>query len=182
MLTQGRQEWQGSVSISLGHPAPSPSSMQSGSVSGRHTQSEGATARPLLTPDEVLRWPSGHSLLIQSGEYPADMPLQDLGGWRSAAAAFQPADPPKSREAGAVPTWLPGTEASEETEEDASVELAARDGGAQSAAAVTVPTEVAGSVEQGPEPLAPNTSAPERPTSASRPKGSGRFSGGRGRA
>ena len=81
-----------------------------------------------------------------------------------------------------MPTWLPGTEASEEEEEVASVELAARDGGAQSAAVVTVPTEVAGSVEQGPEPLAPNTSSPERPTSASRPKGSGRFSGGRGRA
>ena len=108
-------------------------SMQSGSVSGRHTQSEGATARPLLTPDEVLRWPSGHSLLIQSGEYPADMPLQDLGGWRSASAAFQPADPPKSREAGAVPTWLPGAEASEGTEEDTSVDPAARDGGAEPA-------------------------------------------------
>ena len=49
-------------------------SIQSGSVSGPHTQSEGATARPLRTPDEALRWPSGHSLLIQSGEHPADMP------------------------------------------------------------------------------------------------------------
>ena len=88
-------------------------SMQSGSVSGRHTQSEGATVWPLLTPDEVLRWPSGHSLLIQSDEYPADMPLQDLGGWRSASAAFQPADPPKSREAGVMPTWLPGPGAPE---------------------------------------------------------------------
>ena len=157
-------------------------SMQSGSVSGRHTQSEGATARPLLTPDEVLRWPSGHSLLIQSGEYPADMPLQDLLGWRGAAAAFQPADPPESRAAVGVRTWVPGAETSEGTEAGSSVDPVAPDGGAEPSTAATVPTDEVGSVEQGPETLAPNTSAPERHASASRPKGGGRFSNGRGRA
>ena len=79
-----------------------------GSVAAQQTLSESATGRPLLTPDEVLRWPTGHSLLIQAGEFPADLPLPDLSAWRSASAAFQPAPPPEPRVAEPVPTWVPG--------------------------------------------------------------------------
>ncbi len=169
------------ISAKLGTFTVRASSHSMQSVSGRHTQSEGATARPPGTSDEALRWPSGHSLLMQSGEHPADMPLQDPGGWRSASAAFQPADPPKSREAEAEPTWFPGGRGSR-GDKDASFDPVAPAGDAQSAAASTIPAEVAGSVEQGPETLAQNTPNPERPAAAARPKGSGRLSGGRGRA
>jgi type IV secretion system protein VirD4 len=80
-----------------------------GGVGAQQTLSEAATGRPLLTPDEVLRWPTGRSLLIQSGEFPADLPLQDLSQWRAASAAFQPVPPPQARPAEPVPTWLPGS-------------------------------------------------------------------------
>lgn len=98
-----------------------------GSVSSQQTMSESATARPLLTPDEVLRWPTGHSLLIQSGEYPADLPLQDLSAWRSASAAFQPAPHPAARPAEPVPTWVPNTGTGEPAPEATEAATAAAD-------------------------------------------------------
>ena len=69
--------------------------------------SEGATGRPLLMPDEVTRWPTGRSLIIQAGEYPAQLPLQDLSAWRGAAAAFVPAPPAAPQPLGDVRTWSP---------------------------------------------------------------------------
>lgn len=82
-------------------------SAQMGSVASRQTLSESATARPLLTPEEVLRWPHGRALVLQARQFPADLPLQDLSAWRSASAAFQPAPPPEPRVAEPVPTWVP---------------------------------------------------------------------------
>jgi len=69
--------------------------------------SEGAVGRALLMPDEVLRWPGGNALIIQSGEYPAQLPLQDLSDWRKAAAAFVPAAPTTAPPLGSVCTWSP---------------------------------------------------------------------------
>jgi type IV secretion system protein VirD4 len=70
---------------------------------------EGATSRPLLTPDEVLRWPPGQALLLQAGYFPARLPLVDLSIWRAASAAFQVTEDPWTDvpRAGAVSTWVP---------------------------------------------------------------------------
>lgn len=73
---------------------------------------EGAAGRPLLTPDEVLRWPTGQALLLQTGQYPARLPLPDLSNWREANAAFATAPAPEGQapRAGPVPTWVPRLE------------------------------------------------------------------------
>ncbi len=69
---------------------------------------EGSVARALLTPDEVLRWPLGHSLLLQAGQYPARLPLCDLSGWRAAHEAMPLAPPTEAAPCGAVEEWVPG--------------------------------------------------------------------------
>jgi len=40
--------------------------------------SEGLTGRPLLTPDEVLRWPIENALVFQARLHPAHLPLPDF--------------------------------------------------------------------------------------------------------
>jgi len=92
------------------------------SVSG----TESATGRPLLTPDEVLRWPLGEALILQAGQYPARLPLADLSAWRAASAAFVPAEPTKAAPVVAPPTWCPagfgpGADADPEEPEDPEV-------------------------------------------------------------
>ena len=126
-----------------------------GGVAAQQTLSESATARPLLTPDEVLRWPTGHCLLIQSGEFPADLPLQDLSQWRSASAAFQPAPPPEPRVAEPVPTWVPGQEAPTLTDSD------------PESPAPTEPTpapDPPASAEPAPDPIGDDSEDDEDPT------------------
>ena len=68
---------------------------------------EAATGRPLLTVDEVLRWPLGEALILQAGQCPARLPLADLSAWRAAAAAFRPAAPGTVAPVTAPPTWCP---------------------------------------------------------------------------
>lgn len=94
-------------------------SMAMQSAGGKQTLSEAATARPLLTPEEVLRWPYGRALVLQARQYPADLPLQDLSGWKSASTAFQPAPPPTPRPAEPVPTWVPTAGSAEESAPEA---------------------------------------------------------------
>ena len=43
--------------------------------------SEGVTGRALLMPDEVMRWEKGNSLLLQTGQNPARLPLIDFTEW-----------------------------------------------------------------------------------------------------
>lgn len=76
---------------------------------GPNSASESATGRPLVTPDEVLRWPVGTSLLMQAGEFSARLPLADLSVWKKAAQAFRP-DQGGGKEAKMEPPslWLPG--------------------------------------------------------------------------
>ncbi len=71
------------------------------------SDTESATARPLLTPDEVLRWPLGESLLLQAGQYPARLPLKDLSAWREASRAFTPGPVPQAARVEKVVTWAP---------------------------------------------------------------------------
>jgi len=70
---------------------------------------EGATSRALLTPDEVLRWPSGQALLLQAGQFPARLPLVDLSGYPAASRVFKAVPEPAVAvpRAGTVPTWVP---------------------------------------------------------------------------
>lgn len=75
---------------------------------GPGSGTEGSTARALLTPDEVLRWPLGSALVLQAGQYPARVPLPDLSAWRAANEAFRPTPLQKAPLAGAVFTWVPG--------------------------------------------------------------------------
>lgn len=71
---------------------------------------EAAAGRALLTPDEVLRWPSGQSLILQAGQFPARLPLVDMSAWPAASEAFQvkKEDCQETPKAGFVPTWVPG--------------------------------------------------------------------------
>ncbi len=71
---------------------------------------DSGTGRALLTPDEVLRWPLGESLILQAGQYPARLPLADLSKWRAANAAFGPAEMPAARSVGTVAGWCPRVE------------------------------------------------------------------------
>jgi len=47
--------------------------------------SDGLAGRPLLTPDEIERWPRGRSLIFKTGHYPARLPLPDVSEWPAAA-------------------------------------------------------------------------------------------------
>jgi len=53
-------------------------STSSGSQSKSSSTSYGLTKRPLMTTDEILRWPADYSLIMKSREYPAKLPLPDL--------------------------------------------------------------------------------------------------------
>lgn len=74
-----------------------------------YSQSEGTTGRALLTPDEVLRWEMGESLLLQAGQYPARLALQDMSLWpawkNEVAASKEYQDAPSSER---TLTWVPG--------------------------------------------------------------------------
>ncbi len=48
---------------------------------GSRNETQSWTGRALLTPDEVLRWPKGESLLLQAGQLPARLPLARLEAW-----------------------------------------------------------------------------------------------------
>jgi type IV secretion system protein VirD4 len=54
-----------------------------------------AVGRSLLTPDELLRWPVGRSLVLQLGQLPLALDLPDLSAW---PWPFAPADPAPPRD------------------------------------------------------------------------------------
>ncbi len=100
---------------------------------------ESAVGRPLLTPDEVLRWPLGAALVLQAGHYPARLPLCDLSKWAAASAAFQPTDLPDARPAPATGAWCPDLEA--EAGDAATEEAGAGDAATEEAGAGDAATE-----------------------------------------
>jgi type IV secretion system protein VirD4 len=63
-----------------------------------------ATSRALLTVDEVLRWPFGQSLVLQSGQLPARLPLRPFREWPGAGT---PAPRLEERVVSAPTTWAP---------------------------------------------------------------------------
>ncbi|SMB95880.1 type IV secretion system protein VirD4 [Thermanaeromonas toyohensis ToBE] len=77
-----------------------------------HSQgtTEALTGRPLLLPDEVLRWPRGEALILQIGQNPARLPLVDLSEW-SVAGELKPSpdiDQDKEGVREIPPVWVPG--------------------------------------------------------------------------
>ncbi|KUO52341.1 MAG: hypothetical protein APF76_04715 [Desulfitibacter sp. BRH_c19] len=74
----------------------------------RPSESEGSTGRALLTPDEVLRWEIGNCLLLQAGQFPAKIPIQDMSSWPGLSEVFRPATKKaKNRTYKNVTTWVP---------------------------------------------------------------------------
>ena len=78
-------------------------------ASGTAQESHALTGRPLLTPDELMRWPEGQSLVLQTRWPPARFPLPDLSAWH----VFQAIANPRVADSvptpmGKVPLWWPG--------------------------------------------------------------------------
>jgi type IV secretion system protein VirD4 len=80
-----------------------------------HGTTEGLTGRPLLLPDEVLRWPADRALILQARCNPAWLPLPDLSEW-PAAKDLTPYISSEGKEKEVVtapPVWVPGVSAGE---------------------------------------------------------------------
>jgi len=80
-----------------------------------HSTTEGLTGRPLLLPDEVLRWPADRALILQARCNPAQLPLPDLSKW-PAAKDLTPSISSEENEKEVVtapPVWVPGVSAGE---------------------------------------------------------------------
>jgi type IV secretion system protein VirD4 len=73
-------------------------------------QTYASTARALLTPDEVLRWPFGESLSLQGGQLPARLPLRLFTEWPE--SGFGPPEV-KPRLVALPATWAPSVNAPE---------------------------------------------------------------------
>ncbi|NMP23488.1 VirD4-like conjugal transfer protein, CD1115 family [Sulfobacillus harzensis] len=87
-------------------------------ATGTAQESHALTGRPLLTPDELMRWPEGQSLVLQTRLPPARLSLPDLSEWRAFQALANPsaveAEPaPLER----VPVWWPGKAEDSRSEE-----------------------------------------------------------------
>ncbi|WP_374713236.1 VirD4-like conjugal transfer protein, CD1115 family [Symbiobacterium terraclitae] len=84
---------------------------RTGSASARRvhdwstSQSDHLTARDLLTPDELLRWPHGQVLLMQAGCEPAKLALADISEWPASLAPGGP--PPLRPDPPPGPVWIP---------------------------------------------------------------------------
>lgn len=70
--------------------------------------SEHLTGRPLLTPDEVLRWPMGEALVLQAGHHPARLRLADISVWP--VQLHEGEMPPVRKDEPLPAPWLPGVE------------------------------------------------------------------------
>ena len=51
---------------------------------GSTSEGKSLTSRPLLTPDEVMRWPLNQALILQQRKAPSKLPLPDLSAWQAA--------------------------------------------------------------------------------------------------
>ena len=93
---------------SLSHPQASwwrYASTATGSVQESHA----LTGRPLLTPDEIMRWPQGQALVLQTRLPPVRLRLPDLTAWSVFRALHRPA-PAEEPIHGVEPVerWWPG--------------------------------------------------------------------------
>ena len=74
---------------------------------GAATESNQLSGRRLVTMDEVLRWPLGQALVMQSGYAPARLSVPDLSGWQAVFPGLQTAqpDPAPAPPATPPPIW-----------------------------------------------------------------------------
>ena len=72
-------------------------------------ESHALTGRPLLTPDEIMRWPQGQALVLQTRLSPVRLRLPDLSEWGVFRALHRPA-PAEEPIHGVEPVerWWPG--------------------------------------------------------------------------
>lgn len=78
-------------------------------ASGAAQESHALTGRPLLTPDELMRWPEDQSLVLQTRRPPARLSLPDLSAWRAFQDLAHPRDvDPALVSMTRVPLWWPG--------------------------------------------------------------------------
>ena len=88
---------------------------------GTASTTQSLMGRALLTAEEVLRWPLGQALVLQTGQLPAKLPLPDLSTWSKVWPEIQiRAAEPQVQSVEAPPTWRPP---------QPDVEAAASDGG-----------------------------------------------------
>jgi len=75
-----------------------------------HSTTEGLTGRPLLLPDEVLRWPQDKALILQGRCNPVQLPLPDLSKWPAAKdlTPFYNSEEKNKEVVTAPPVWTPG--------------------------------------------------------------------------
>jgi len=74
-----------------------------------HGTTEGLTGRPLLLPDEVLRWPKDKSLILQARYNPAFLPLPDISEWPASDDLVPFIDIRLKKEVKTVSVWVPTT-------------------------------------------------------------------------
>jgi len=85
------------------------------------SETVGETSRELLTHDEVLRWKTGHTLLLQAGQYPAKLPVQDMSVLPGIKETFLPGLFPENeipQEGMDVKTWIPSVSMQSENEKE----------------------------------------------------------------
>ena len=74
----------------------------------KNASSTASVGRSLLTPDELLRWPTGRALVLQLGQLPLALDLPDLTRWPWPFTLAAP-DPPRdlTPETDALPVYPP---------------------------------------------------------------------------
>jgi type IV secretion system protein VirD4 len=80
----------------------------SSTVPGHATNTTTLVGRPLVEPDELLRWPEFQALVLQARHAPARLPLPDLSAWSATWPEIQePTVWPQPEPMEPVPVWRP---------------------------------------------------------------------------
>ncbi|AUW92628.1 hypothetical protein BXT84_00565 [Sulfobacillus thermotolerans] len=88
---------------------PKVSLWSASSTIGHSSEGQSLTGRPLLTPDEIMRWPEGYALVLQQRKSPAKLTLPDISAYRSLWPDIQTRqmDPVMDTPTPAVTIWHP---------------------------------------------------------------------------
>lgn len=86
---------------------------------GRTSEGQSLTGRPLLTPDEIMRWPEGYALVMQQRKAPAKLSLPDISAYRTLWPDIQTRqfDPVIDTPVADVPIWHPPDREEEENQD-----------------------------------------------------------------
>ena len=91
-----------------------------GGAVGRTSEGQSLTGRELLTPDEIMRWPEGYSLVMQQRKSPAKLTLPDISAWKPLWPDIQQrqTDPTIDTPTPPVAIWHPPDRVLVEVDED----------------------------------------------------------------